>query len=668
MKKKLFFSICLVLSILGILFAVLYNIHLTQKGDGRFSAPGLLEIEQPENPMDMNIPLIGEWEYYDNTFIKSGDEISALPGVVGSRVPDFINGLPSETEEPVIDLSVHPEVEHRKLPDTSGGLANLFSYQHTRGSYRLIIRGCYMTPTDDPLFLCLCGNVTGNYSVYVNGELKRTRMTSPWGYPIYLLERGAEENEVVIEVSNNSGFLNVTPYLMSVAESMTFFDVHKNISMIVASVLIAVFILLFFTILSSKNKELSGCLIFGILSTLFYILFIIWSSGFIDSVTKVIPNFLLHLLATILLAGEIIVVFYALRRIIPKHYKNKHFLFCILLAIAGTILNAFYLFPGYSALYALIGDICFAALIIYWCVMIFRHVNEIDEADMLLFSGSAIVFGGNVIVMIADSIGLSRWIYIAMPISIAFFAVLLFIVLWRKQTMQVQQAEATLALEKENLKMQTALYSSQINPHFLYNTLMTIQEMCYTEPKEAAHLIVVFSKYLRNNIDFMESSDLISFRNELSHIDTYIYVQKARFGDKLKFEKLIKAEDFLLPPLSVQPIVENAVQYGVRSREEGGIVTLRTFEDEELIHIIVENDGPGFDPEKAGATHSLANIKRRLKSLVNGEMVITSAGPDIPGVKVEITIPSQNIFSETKKANQEEQTVRSVPAVPGEMS
>ena len=185
------------------------------------------------------------------------------------------------------------------------------------------------------------------------------------------------------------------------------------------------------------------------------------------------------------------------------------------------------------------------------------------------------------------------------------------------------------------------MLSSQIQPHFLYNTLTTIQEMCYTDPEQAADLIVLFSRYLRTNIDFMDYTDLIPFEKELEHIENYLYIQNTRFGNALVFEKDITVTEFQIPPLSVQPLIENAIKYGIRKNGNHGTIRLETKQTAEGICILVKNSGPGFDEQKINPHHSIQNIRSRMDYLLHGTLIIHSQ-EGVEGTVMELLLPYQN--------------------------
>lgn len=149
--------------------------------------------------------------------------------------------------------------------------------------------------------------------------------------------------------------------------------------------------------------------------------------------------------------------------------------------------------------------------------------------------------------------------------------------------------------ERELAEARGDIMLSQIQPHFLYNTLTAIRELCLTDPDEAARTVTGFARYLRENMASLTSKDPVAFERELDHVKTYAELEKRRFGDRLNVEYDIKAVDFRCPPLVVQPLVENAVRHGVMKRAEGGTVRIQTREDRDAYVVAVSDDGAGCD-------------------------------------------------------------------------
>ena len=183
--------------------------------------------------------------------------------------------------------------------------------------------------------------------------------------------------------------------------------------------------------------------------------------------------------------------------------------------------------------------------------------------------------------------------------------------------------------EKELLKSRISIMLSQIKPHFLYNSLSSISELCMVDPAQARDALTDFSTYLRNNMDFIDTKECVHFSNELRHIETYLKLEKMRFGDRLHIVYDIQEDNFFLPPLTVQPLVENAVKHGICAKPEGGTITLATRRQGEQIVITVSDDGAGFDEREADGKEErshigLANIKKRLELMVGAHLTVQS--------------------------------------------
>lgn len=199
--------------------------------------------------------------------------------------------------------------------------------------------------------------------------------------------------------------------------------------------------------------------------------------------------------------------------------------------------------------------------------------------------------------------------------------------------------KAELAEQKRTqTELQTALMLSQMQPHFLYNALTAIRNLCKYDPEEAYTVLGQFADYLRGNMEVLGSGRIISFEKELEHIKTYLMLQQMRFTDELRVEYDIQYQDFSLPALTVQPIVENAVRYGALMNENGGVVTIRTERTESGAIITVTDNGPGFDqtaPLPDDRSHvGLSGVRACLEATDRGEVYIESAA----GVGTSVTI------------------------------
>ena len=192
------------------------------------------------------------------------------------------------------------------------------------------------------------------------------------------------------------------------------------------------------------------------------------------------------------------------------------------------------------------------------------------------------------------------------------------------------------ALEAEQ---RIQIMMTQIQPHFLYNTISTISALCYTAPEKAGRIADSFGLYLRQNLDSLGTVGLIPFTDELAHTRTYTDIEMTRF-ETIRVEYDIRDDGFCVPPLTLQPIVENAIRHGAFVRDEG-LVRVSTRGTEAAHEIAVWDNGDGFDPAKLsegdGSHIGIWNVRERLERMCGGSLDIESGGGD--GTTVTIRIP-----------------------------
>lgn len=197
--------------------------------------------------------------------------------------------------------------------------------------------------------------------------------------------------------------------------------------------------------------------------------------------------------------------------------------------------------------------------------------------------------------------------------------------------------------ERELSESRTAVMLSQIQPHFLYNTLCVIQAMCTDDPPAAAQTTAEFADYLRGNLDSLRRKEPIPFEQELQHTQIYLSLEQKRYDERLRVEYDIRADGFLLPALTLQPVVENAVKHGVSEREEGGTVRISTEETKRAYTITVRDDGVGFDVSAVkhdGRSHiGISSVRERLAAMCGGTLEIESTPGE--GTTALITIPKE---------------------------
>lgn len=201
----------------------------------------------------------------------------------------------------------------------------------------------------------------------------------------------------------------------------------------------------------------------------------------------------------------------------------------------------------------------------------------------------------------------------------------------------------------QRLRMEAAYLQAQIHPHFLFNTLNSIMALSEIDTEQMRRLGHAFASYLRIGFDFLNTGELVDLSRELELAQAYLYIEKARFGDRLAVVWEIDTTASLrLPPLTIQPLVENAVKHGLMSRRQGGTLTILVKRRERGTYIEVRDDGKGMEQEQAdrllgltmnGGGIGLANTNRRLTQWYGRGLSIRSAPHE--GTAVSFVIPDR---------------------------
>ncbi len=185
------------------------------------------------------------------------------------------------------------------------------------------------------------------------------------------------------------------------------------------------------------------------------------------------------------------------------------------------------------------------------------------------------------------------------------------------------QIESYVGQQREIAHQRASIMVLQMRPHFIYNAMMSIYYLCARDPKKAQQVTLDFTTYLRKNFTAIASEDTVPFSDELEHTRAYLAVEQVQFEDSLCVEYDTPHKNFRLPPLTLQPIVENAVKHGMDPEYEPLHIIIRTRETDSGSEIVVEDNGPGFAPDDDSKPHiALANIRQRLEMMCGGKLTI----------------------------------------------
>lgn len=289
------------------------------------------------------------------------------------------------------------------------------------------------------------------------------------------------------------------------------------------------------------------------------------------------------------------------------------------------------------------------------CLSMFLRIRGIDDSPeavayiILIIAAGALTAGLALWCLLSDGDGkmtcLSEWEPIKitaiagalLPVSIALlcwslwhisavgFAISLsLVVVYAAAEAQFQRE---LAEKEQALNIRQAkVLREQMLPHFVYNSLMSIQYLIYTDPEAAAECLNSFTGYLRGNIDAVTNDELIPFTKELEHINQYIALERAGIDRKFEVDFDFEIEDFSIPALTVQPMVENAVKHGALSRRDGtGRVRVTTRRIGRFISVTVTDNGVEVsmtDKQRDHQSIGIENARARLESQCGGSLTV----------------------------------------------
>ncbi|MBE5837532.1 sensor histidine kinase [Butyrivibrio sp.] len=207
----------------------------------------------------------------------------------------------------------------------------------------------------------------------------------------------------------------------------------------------------------------------------------------------------------------------------------------------------------------------------------------------------------------------------------------------------IRQQKALIEKENELRQSQMQVLTSQIKPHFINNALTSIYALTESDPERAQTMIDNLSQYLSSNYMSVIKTEPVPFSDELSCTEAYIKIQKLRFGERIEITYDLQVTDFMLPPFTLQPLVENAIKYNQKNDCPLHII-IRTVRENNYISLTVEDDGNNtISSDETGTGIGLQNIKRRLYLMCRGTLEFTKAEAkdNAMGALVKITIPLQ---------------------------
>lgn len=560
------------------------------------------------------VTLDGQWEFYWNQLLTPED----FEGEITQPIDTYI-----------------------KTPGTWKGLYP----KNGVATYRLQLK--YSASLKDPAFKTF--GITTAYKIYANGKImlevgKVSEDSSIFrdgqGEHIIELPKDQQEIELIIQVANlnyDKGGLRESPIFGSkrVIEQNRMIQLVLQLFFSSGIFIFALYYLVLFLI-ENKNKT---ALFFSMLCLVTAVRSLLWGATpvliFSDRIPSEVVAFINYLTGFNLIPIMILFVL----SLFPM--ENKKLISCIILLPTLFFDGLLFTSPEFMSSFTELLYSLILVQMIYTMWVMSKAVLNKREHSLLMFVAIC-VFILTVIQGVFRYIGVGR-VNIHYMFIYGNFAVIMAMSIVQAKSQANTYKKLILfnetLMEADRLKdriMETEMsfLQAQIKPHFLYNALDAIANVCEENGEKASELIVDLSIYLRNSLEFNSLNKMVRIEKELEFVDTYFNIEQARFGQKIQLFKEIEISlDVQIPTLILQPLVENAVRYGISKRQNGGRVTIRAQQLADGIRIEVEDDGMGIeagklvlllDNERNEQGVGLLNIHNRLLNLYGKGLEVRS--------------------------------------------
>lgn len=483
-------------------------------------------------------------------------------------------------------------------------------------SYRIVITNF---PQNIPTTIVL-ENLNESYSIYLNRKLILSNNNNNTQSLYYILESD-EPLEIIIETTNNSyghtSTLN-SPHIVS----YNIYQANNNITLayyfVILGILIFVIIYIIYIISFQNFRRESIYFAFFIFFGIINIFFTKRLSLYFNF--SPILSYYTYYLSLFL--GPVFLYFFICKFLNKKGFGALDIFFFILTIIILLLTSALPLNiqANYHIFIRILNIITLLLLLLY----VLTYAQKETYQHFISFIIALLILGNTISLLNDENVfhitaNITSLVYLS--VSLIYTAIVTI-----SHADKIDTANEVVKLNEKIRETEFTFLNSQIQSHFIYNSLNSIQSLCLIDPLKAADLIEDFSSYLRSRLEFNKMPILIEFADELNNIKTYLNIEKERFGERIKYEYDIHVGEFKIPPLSVQPLVENAIKHGLSKKVEGGTLKISTSRDENYIYIIIEDDGLGFDPEKLSEKQRVGttNIKDRLALHLNATLEIKS--------------------------------------------
>lgn len=607
--------------ILLVLFLIIMVQVINQDNKYPQIVGGQVDLKNWNFNEDGIVPLSGEWEFHWMKLIHHDEDIE----------PTTLMQVPSTWE--------------KYFPS--------FGY----ATYKVSVTN---TNSKEPLAIYLTNAATA-YKLYVNGEFvgsngyfsNNKNDFKPQYCPKVLEIGNSKNNEIILQVANyiyDRGGLWFTPYLGNLKDIEKYSRGigYKDLFLLGGLFMIALYHLIIYTF----NRNLKEYLFFAIVCFVVSLRIMVYGSYFIFTLIPNIPYKVVVLIIYMSLIWVPTVFLRMVREVFCEEKMSASMRFIIGYSLLASLFILFIpikIFTGFATFFSIIAFI----IEVYTIWIVLKAIKNKQKGAKILLLGTIILLFG----LIYDVLFHKNYIFtkfgMIAPLTYFLFALIISVLLAKRYSDTFKEIEnlnkelkEVDVLKNQMLDMKLAFLQAQIKPHFLFNALNVIATLCILEPSKARDLILELAKYLHHSFNFNKFSHYISFKEELEFVKAYVNIEKARFRDKLNvIYEIDDINGLQVPPLIIQPIVENAIRHGIRKKVKGGSVIIRVKNEENKYLLEVLDNGIGMTEEKINNILDedrnegvgLPNINGRLKEIYGIGLKIESKIDE--GTLVSVTIP-----------------------------
>lgn len=591
---------------------------------------GVLNIKSWDSEDRPVLSLSGDWEFYWNRLVTERD-------LLNGEKPDLVHKVPQTWNQ--------YQIGGKRLPGFGCG------------TYRLRITGAQ---TGIPLTLWIPTFSTA-YRLYVDETLIASNGTvsadqsggKPEYHPSQVTFTPEKKSfDLIIQVSNYSyarGGMWYTLYLGTPERILTLArDVLCRDLFLLGSFFVMAFIYCSIFLLRRQEK---GNIYFSALCIIAVCRTLLHGSYFINTLAPSINFSAIIRMDYCVIYWFPILLGLLLKELFPNEIGKKILVGYICYGCLITILTLLTPVSFFTNL-IYFAELQIVVLSLYLFFRMSLAIWRSRKNSLIMMIGCLIVLSGGAYDVLFQNSIVPSGLFELTPIGFFILLILQAFVLAKKFTVSLRTNEESLdqlriSSERER-RLELKFLKSQIRPHFIHNALNTILSVSRKDVPRAQELLVEFSTYLRGCFDFNDLNDTVLIENELDFVRSYIILEQARFGDKLRVRYDIDDVNIMVPPLILQPLVENAVVHGIRPNPDGGTVLIYVKQNRETVRIGVQDSGAGIAPEKIesllagegiGRSVGISNIAQRLNRIYATTLHIENI--DGGGLNVYMELPTE---------------------------